>query len=71
MCIVGKSEKERTIFPNGTIDKPHGGNKANSTQHTDRWKIPDSVHTIILQDSEGCGVGEGDGRHEECNTERI
>ena len=69
--ILGQGERERAVFPYGTVDKPHGDDEAHGAQHADGREVGNGVEATALQDGEGGGVGQRNGGHEEGHAERV
>ena len=71
MQILAQGEAKACLVDIGTVDKPHSGNEANGSQHTDGREVLDGVHTVVLQNGESSSIGQCNGRHIEGNTQRI
>ena len=53
------------------VDEEHREDEADGAEHTDRREGLDRILAVLLQGVVGHGVGDGDGRHEEGDAQRI
>ena len=53
------------------IDEEHRQDEAHGAEHADRREGLDGILAGLLQGVVGHGIGDGDGRHIECDTKRI
>ena len=53
------------------VDEPHGGDKADGAEDTDRREVPDGIESAVFQNREGHGIREGDRRHVEGHAQAV
>ena len=53
------------------VNDPHGRDEADSTEDTDGREVLNRIHAGFDEGIESDGVGERDGRHEECDGEGV
>ena len=71
MRILTQGEAKATLVDEGAVDEPHSGNEAYGAQHTDGREILHRIHTVVLKNGKGRCIGQCDGRHIECHTQRV
>ena len=68
---TGKGELSRILLHAAQIDRPHGTNETDRTEHTYRREIFHRVQTGPLQGGISHGIGQCYGGHEESHAQRI
>ena len=71
MGVLCQRESETAVIDESAVDEPHGSNKTDGTQHSDGWEILHRIHAVLLQDTECCRIGKGDGWHKEGHTQGV
>ena len=71
MGVLSQGKHEGTTVPHSTVDKPHGGDKTNGSKHTNGREVLDRIHTLALQNREGCRVSQRNRRHVEGDAQRV
>ena len=68
--LVNLFQNARPAEPD-EVDEPHGGDKADGTENTDRREVPDGIESTVFQNREGHGIREGDRRHVEGHAQAV